>query len=318
MVGGPALMILTVTLNAALDVTYAVPALVEGVSHRVDDVHTRAGGKGVNVARVLHGFGYDVLTTGLVGGPSGDRFLADLDAAGVAHSFAPVRGESRRTVTVVSGETGGATVLNEPGPPVDTAEWQAFLAHFVSLLDGTQVVVCSGSLPPGVPVDAYGQVCRTAAARGVPVVLDAHGPALLEALPAGPALVKPNRDELIATTGHGDVPAGAAHLRELGAGGVVVSLGAEGLLALTPRGSWCAAPSGAVRGNPTGAGDAAVAALAAGHADGADWPERLVRAVAWSVAAVREPYAGQVDPDTAARERAAVILKEIHAPDTDR
>lgn len=310
-------MILTVTLNAALDVTYSVPALVEGASHRVDEVHTRAGGKGVNVARVLHDFGYDVLATGLAGGASGDRLRADLDSAGVCHAFGAVAGDSRRTVTVVSEATGEATVLNEPGPVISGPEWQAFLSHFADLVADADLVVCSGSLPPGLPHGAYGQLCEAATAQHAETFLDAQGTDLLAALAAGPALVKPNRDELLATVGGDDLWAGAARLRELGAHSVVASLGANGMLALTPDGAWRATPGAALTGNPTGAGDAAVAALAAGHVEGTDWPERLRRAVAWSAAAVRSPYAGHVDPSIAAHLRADVALKETHDSDID-
>ena len=168
----------------------------------------------------------------------------------------------------------------------------------------------SGSLPPGVPAEAYAELIRLAAAGGVPAVLDTSGEALRRGAAAGPAVVKPNLAELEATVGRA-VPAdpsavaGAAdELRSHGAEAVVVSLGADGLLAVTGDGTWLAAPARAA-GNPTGAGDAAVAGLARGLALGRPWPERLRHAAALGAAAVAAPVAGVVrlaDYDRALRD----------------
>ncbi len=311
-------MILTVTLNAALDVTYDVPVLEEGASHRVTAVRSRAGGKGINVARVLHTFGYDVLATGFAGGVTGKRIGEDLGAAGIEHRLVTVEGESRRTVTVVSERSGDATVFNEPGPTVTSGDWQRMTAHVDDLVGAATAMVCTGSLPPGAPVDAYAQLLDGAAASRVPVIVDAEGPALLAALGPGPAVVKPNRAELVQTLGEHDVVSGAERLRELGAGTVVVSLGADGLLAVTPEGRWTVRPARRLAGNPTGAGDAAVAGLVSGLVDGLDWPQRLRRAVAWSSAAVLAPAAGDVDPEAASGLAAGITLEETRAPDPDR
>ncbi|MQY04104.1 PfkB family carbohydrate kinase [Actinomadura macrotermitis] len=126
-------MILTVTLNAALDVTYELDAVAWGGSNRVRAVRRRAGGKGVNVARVLTALGADVLATGLLGGDTGDLIGADLDRAGIGHAFAPVAGSSRRTLTAVATASGEATVFNEPGPEITPAEWNSFLDRYRSM-----------------------------------------------------------------------------------------------------------------------------------------------------------------------------------------
>jgi tagatose 6-phosphate kinase len=125
-------------------------------------------------------------------------------------------------------------------------------------------------------------------------VIDATGPALRLAAQAGADVLKPNRAELRDSTGQDDVLAGARELRAAGARAVVVSLGQDGLLAVTGEGSWRARPPHPVRGNATGAGDAVVAALASGLADDVAWPERLRFAVALSMAAVAAPVAGSV------------------------
>ncbi|MEU3947862.1 1-phosphofructokinase family hexose kinase [Streptomyces sp. NPDC029526] len=308
-------MILTVTPNAALDVTYGVDSLRPNTSHRVGTAHRRAGGKGVNVARVLAALGHDATVTGLVGGPTGALLRDDLRAAGLRDALVPVSGDSRQTVTVVSHEDGDATVFNERGPQVTAQEWRAFTDRFASLVRGFKVVAFCGSLPPGLPSDAYAHLIRVAAGAGAVTVLDTSGPALLDALGAGPDVVKPNTAELSAATGHEDVPAAVARLRALGARAVVVSAGPEGLHAVTPDGSWRAAPPERLAGNPTGAGDACVAALAAGLAAGGRWPDILREAVALSAAAVPCPLAGDVDTGLHQLIRTTVTVEDVHAPE---
>ncbi|MGW0698936.1 1-phosphofructokinase family hexose kinase [Streptomyces sp. NPDC002867] len=306
-------MILTVTLNAALDVTYEVDALVPHGSHRVRAAYERAGGKGVNVARVLSALGTPATVTGLAGGPTGQLIRDELRAAGLRDELVPVAGDSRRTVTVVSREDGDATVFNQPGPPVDPVSWADFTARFARLVREAAVVVLSGSLPPGLPSDAYAQLVRSAAGAGAATVLDTSGPALLAALAAGPDVVKPNAAEIAEVTGHQDVVAAAEALRALGAQAVVASRGPEGLYAVTPQGAWRATPPHRLSGNPTGAGDACVAALAASLAHGDPWPVRLREAVALSAAAVRCPVAGDVDADLYDQFRTTVSVENTHA-----
>ena len=314
-------MIITVTLNAALDVTYRVPRLEPHTSHRVSEVTQVAGGKGVNVASVLTQRGVPVLATGLLGGVTGELVRADLDARGVRHDFSPCAGESRRAVTVVSEADGDATVFNEPGPLVQPQEWTAFLEHLSALVAGlgARVVVVSGSLPPGLPADACAAVVRVARSRGALSIVDTSGGALTAALASGPDLVKPNRDELREVTGEQDLVAGARALLGLGAREVVVSAGAEGLVAVRGSGEVLrAALDTPLAGNPTGAGDAAVAALAAGLARGATDHDALADAVAWSAAAVLHPLAGQVRQDDIDRLRPLVRVEQRDRPAPDQ
>jgi tagatose 6-phosphate kinase len=281
-------VIVTVTPNAALDVTYTVDSLVPDAVHRARDVRRRAGGKGVNVARVLHTLGADVRLIATAGGATGAEVAAELGAAGLAAELVPIAGETRRTTTVLSTVDGSVTLLNEPGPELSAAEW-AVLAERVHRR-AADVLVCSGSLPPGAPPDGYARLLG-----GGPSILDTSGAALLAGLAGRPAVVKPNIDELREVTGLTDPVAAARELRRRGAGAVVVSLGADGLLAVTASGTWHAMPSSVLTGNSTGAGDAVVAALALGLSRREPWPEILRRAVALSGAAVLGPLAGDVD-----------------------
>jgi tagatose 6-phosphate kinase len=312
-IGWP-LVILTVTLNLALDVTYRVPAVNLHAANRVSSVAVRAGGKGVNVARILQELGHSVVVSGLVGGWTGDAVIANLHAAGIESALVPIAGETRRTLAVVDDATGDATGFWEPGPAITAAEWSAFLATYEGLAGEAEAVVLSGSLPPGAPADAYAQLCRGAQRTGIPAVLDADGESLRLGLAGNPALVKPNRDELTRAAGTSDPVQGAQALRAAGAGAVVVSSGPDGLLAVTPDGTWRARPPERVAGNPTGAGDAAVAALTAGLVTGTPWPERLENAVALSAAAVAAPQAGAFDHALHRRHLAAVSAEQLAHP----
>ena len=289
-------MILTVTLNTALDITYRVRELRPHASHRVSEVTERPGGKGLNVARVLAALGHEVTVTGFTGGATG-RIVQDQLAGtpGVLDALVPVSGATRRTMAVVDERTGDTTQLNEPGPTVTSAEWTAFQEAYEALLPGVSAVALCGSLPPGLPVGAYAGLIRTARTAGVPVLLDTSGEPLRRGVAARPDIVKPNTDELAELTGSHDPSRATQDARRRGARAVVASLGAKGLLAATPEGTWHATPPSRVHGNPTGAGDSAVAGLLSGLVERLPWPDRLARAVALSAATVLAPVAGEFD-----------------------
>ncbi|MFH9549355.1 1-phosphofructokinase family hexose kinase [Streptomyces sp. NPDC017435] len=289
-------MILTVTLNTALDLTYHVPVLRTHASHRVTEVRERPGGKGLNVARVLAALGHEVTVTGFTGGATG-RAVRDLltGTAGVVDALVPVTGATRRTVAVVDARTGDTTQLNEPGPVIAPAEWSAFQEAYEGLLGDADAVALCGSLPPGVPVGAYAVLVRAARAAGVPVLLDTSGEPLRRGVAARPDVIKPNTDELAELTGSHDPARATQDARRRGAHAVVASLGAEGFLAVTPEGRWRATPPRRVHGNPTGAGDSAVAGLLSALVEQLPWPDRLSRAVALSAATVASPVAGEFD-----------------------
>jgi len=314
-------VIVVVALNPALDVTHHMDRVDWAGVNRPSGVRAEPGGKGLNVARTLRLLGADVLVLGLLGGSTGDAVRSALAASGVAAAFTDIAGETRRTFTVVDTGRGEVALFNEPGPPVSAAEFERLRAAYRRALAGCDAVVLSGSLP-GVPADAYADLIRLAAADGVPVVLDTSGEALRRGAAAGPAVVKPNLSELEATVGravpwggpadHSAVSGAAAELRSHGADAVVVSLGADGLLAVTGDGTWHAAPARAVAGNPTGAGDAAVAGLAFGLASGRPWPQRLRESAALGAAAVAAPAAGEVrlaDYERALRDTAVRDIK---------
>jgi tagatose 6-phosphate kinase len=299
-------VILTVTLNLALDITYHVDTFERGHTTRVGQVSRRAGGKGVNVGRVLHKLGHEVAVTGLAGGHTGEAARAELKSAGLRDQVVEIEGQSRLTIVVVDRE-GEATGFSEPGPEVTASEWQAARKHIEEMIRSASAVVLSGSLPPGVPSNAYEQLTYAAHAAGVPTLLDAEGEALALGVRAQPTLVKINRLELRGVTGQHEIAAGAQALRGDGAQIVVVTDGPAGLSCFTDDAVIRAAPREVMTGNPTGAGDAASAALAGGLIRDAPWPERLADAAALSAAAVSAPEAGSFD------QRVYERLREITA-----
>jgi tagatose 6-phosphate kinase len=311
-------MILVVALNPALDVTHHVPGVDWSGVNRPAQVRAAPGGKGLNVARTLRALGSDTLVVGLAGGVTGDAVRARLAGAGVPAVFAGIAGETRRTFAVVDTHRHETALFNEPGPQVSQPEWAELLVLYDDALAGCSAVVLSGSVPPGLPEGSYAALAARAAAAGVPVVLDAEGPALLHGAAEGPAIVKPNLAELERTvgrplpgpagTGRAGIAQAARELMAAGARAVVVSLGGDGLLAVTGDGGWHAAPPALVAGNPTGAGDAVVAGLALGLASGTPWPERLRQAAALGTAAAAAPAAGQFDPADYARALAGVSV----------
>ncbi|MFI9171815.1 1-phosphofructokinase family hexose kinase [Streptomyces lincolnensis] len=289
-------MILTVTLNTALDITYRVPALRPHASHRVTEVIERPGGKGLNVARVLAALDHEVTVTGFTGGATGRVLQEHLTGVrGVVDALVPVTGATRRTIAVMDERTGDTTQLNEPGPTITPAEWAAFQEAYEDLVPAMSAVALCGSLPPGVPVGAYAGLIRTARAAGVPVLLDTSGEPLRRGVAARPDIVKPNADELAELTGSHEPLRATQDARRRGAHAVVASLGPDGLLAVTPEGRWRATPPARVHGNPTGAGDSAVAGLLSGLTTHRPWPDRLSHAVALSAATVVSPVAGEFD-----------------------
>lgn len=302
-------MIVVVTPNPAVDVTYRVAEQRIGETQRVLDVARHPGGKGLNVGRVLAATGvatHAVLPLGETPG----RWVSDaLDDLGLDHTDVVVSGTTRTTVTVVD-DVAHPTMFGEPGPVLTGTEWDAVAAAVDGLLgraDATGLVV-SGSLPGGAAPDVVARWVATAHEHGVLSVVDCSGAALLAAASAGAIVCKPNREELLEATGAPDERTAALRLLERGAGVVVVSRGAHGIAAHTTDHVLEVPAVPGVSGNPTGAGDAATAGLVgalvrSGHQQGTGAPftdDTLLRALrsaaAHGAAAVLRPVAGEVDP----------------------
>jgi 1-phosphofructokinase family hexose kinase len=317
-------MILTLTPNPAVDITYAVQTVTLGESHRVGDVRERAGGKGLNVAAVLAGLGRHALAVAPVGADELAAFATDLTERGVSHRLVESPRRTRRSVAVVDAN-GEATLFNEAGSAQPEVVWTRLLDTVVALAPQASVLTISGSLPASAPGDLVGRLSTEASRSGLQVVLDVGGSALARALGAGPTLVKPNRVEARSAVGlPRDAEPTAADLAsalvDAGAGAAIVSDGVNGLQLRHGDVRLRARVREPLRGNPTGAGDALTASLAAdleslgGLPEGRDlWAEVLRRGVAWSAAAVLQPVAGVVDPADVERLLPSVEIEETLA-----
>lgn len=306
-----------VTPNPALDVTYRVNAVTLHGVNRIAGVTQRPGGKGVNVARILAARGFDVAAYGFVGGPSG-QLLQNLLAArqpSIQQRWTTTEAETRRTIAVVDDQD--TTMFNEPGGPVTDDDWQSLTLTLVAACQPGDVVTISGSLPAGSDPEHLAALVAGARQQGAAVVVDTSGPGLLKAAAAGADVLKPNQHELLDVTGAPDIKTGIAVLLEAGAQAVVASLGSDGLILGTKPKTVTAALGRTLQGNPTGAGDSLVAALAAAlSAPGTDDPiaslvNALPNAVAWSAAAVLSPVAGEIDQSLADQLTHDVTTKEI-------
>jgi 1-phosphofructokinase family hexose kinase len=309
-------VIVTLTPNPALDLTYHLDRFDVGVSQRVPPAQMRAGGKGINVARVLHGQGHPVRVIAPTGGVTGASVTADLEAAGLPHTLLPVAATTRTTVAIAT--PGATTNLNESGHALRPSDWDALVDLVAAALAASpeqgRVLVCSGSMPPDTPADAVARVVETAHRHGALSIVDTSGPQLLGAADAGADVLKPNHHELLAVIGRpdGDIPHAARRLASRSGGVVFASLGPDGMLRVPPVGPVLHARLGrTLSGNTTGAGDAAVAAIAWGLATDAAAEAVLRTATAWSAAAVLHPLAGSLtDPEPLLAEITVTTLEE--------
>jgi fructose-1-phosphate kinase PfkB-like protein len=271
-------VIVTVTLNAALGVSYQASGVSWGAPNQVTAVRHRAEGRGVAVARVLHTFGHEVIAAGLAGGAAGEMIREDLSRQGIPTGFTWIGKESRRLLEVTDTADGRRLSFTEPGPYITTEELGRFAADYRALLAEATAVVLCGSLPAGMPAEIYATLATYAAEAGVPAILDAGGPALSYVAARRPALVIP-----------ASAAADAPSLVASGAGAVVL-LSDQAIEAVTARDRWCATLAG--QAVPSWPRHAVVAGLVPGVLLGWSWPDRLRHAAALGASA---SAAGEVD-----------------------
>ncbi|WP_232236090.1 hexose kinase [Nocardia sp. BMG51109] len=307
-------MILTVTMNPAYDMTYRVEQFERGREHRVLSVEQRIGGKGINVTRVLNQIGKYSRATGFA-----DHVFAAAAELELPVDFVHALAWVRRTVVISESGDGTATGLWEPGARVgDPYAVDQLLVRVSGLLPDTGGMVVAGSLPGGVDRSVPARLARAALAVGVPTICDVEGRALQTAAEVPGVVLMPNREELEQLTGvaagtPAEVVSAVRPLLERGVRAVIATRGAEGMVAVTAAGAWLARLPEPVAGNPTGAGDAATAAVIAALAAGGepDWPALLADAVATSAAAVVIPVAGEIDRSLRDRLAPEVVITEL-------
>jgi 1-phosphofructokinase family hexose kinase len=195
-------MIITVTLNAAIDKSLSVPNFRLGRRHRTVDQRTMAGGKGVNIARTLKALGQPVIATGMAGGATGTHIVEQLTEESILNDFVRIREESRTNTSVLDPTTGEQTEINERGPAVSESEAELFREKLLYLARGAAIVVFAGSLPRGVEPEIYATLIRELQRTGVTTVIDTDGDPLRHAVRAEPDVVSPNVVEAEELVGH--------------------------------------------------------------------------------------------------------------------
>ena len=315
-------MILTVTLNAGIDRTVAVPNFRQGNRHRAVESRAVAGGKGVNVARALGLLGRPVIATGLAGGATGARLLELLEEESVLTDFTRIGGETRTNLAVIDPTSGEQTEINERGPEVSEAEVEAFFERLDYLARGARICVLAGSLPPGADPELYARLVRGLREREITAVLDADGEPMRAGVRAGPSVVTPNESEAESLVGHefgdpDDVTLGLAELVELGAEEAVITRPA-GCIAVVMEGSErryyevFTEPLDPVAA--VGSGDAFLAGYLAGRYDGRSPSECLAFGVACGAESTQHFGAGTVDPEQVDRILGDVEVRELEVP----
>jgi 1-phosphofructokinase/tagatose 6-phosphate kinase len=312
-------MIVTVTLNAALDRTLTVPNFQRGQRHRASGGLTIAGGKGINIARALKGLDVPVVATGLAGGRTGTRIVEELTSEAILNDFVRISDESRTSTAVVDPTATSYTEINEWGPQVEEEELEMLLEKLRYLTTGAEWVVFAGSLPRDVDDGFYGETIRDLNRRGVKTILDSEGEPLRLGTSAEPYLVSPNQREAEGLVGQEfheeqDFIVALDSIAELGARNVLITQesGCFGLFredrelkryrAVSPR----VEPVSTV-----GSGDALLAAfLAARHAE-KPIDEALRSAVGVGAASTLEVGAGRFDPREASRLAGGVDVTEL-------
>lgn len=290
-------MIVTVTLNAAIDKRYVVEKFQEGEVNRVKECAYTPGGKGLNVSKPLALLGCEVVATGFVGGHAGDYIVSETQKKGIRTDFYRLAAESRSCINIWDESQKKQTEFLEPGFTVPAEAQSAFLEKFRELTGSARVVAMSGSVPKGVPATYYQELVRIAKERGQQVILDTSGELLVEGIKAKPTMIKPNIDEIRLLTGQdcrevSEIVRAARELQHTGIAVVVVSLGADGSVMACDDGVFQAVVPRIAAVNTVGCGDSMIAGFACAFDEGLSPLAALRKASAVSAAAAMTEQTG--------------------------
>jgi 1-phosphofructokinase family hexose kinase len=290
-------LIVTLTMNPAIDRTIAVDRLAFDDRTYILSSKDSPGGRGINAARVIHSFSGETLAIFPAGGERGARFEHYMEDCGFPVATVPIRNDIRLNLTIT--DRHGLTVkLNEIGPRLDRGELSTVEGTVEAQLGRASWLMLCGSLPPGVPSDFYAQLIVRATKKNVKTLLDTDGEALSQGVEAGPTIVTPNQQEaerllntVLLTRSHS--LAAVRRIQAMGAQTVVLSLGSRGAIgAASYQGAdrmWEATPPRLDAISPIGAGDALAAALTWSLEKGDEFPDALCWGVAAGSASAKLP-----------------------------
>jgi 6-phosphofructokinase 2 len=286
-------MIYSITLNPALDRTLWIENIKPDDSNRIEREERYAGGKGIDVSRVLTTLGISNKALGFVGGFDGEELEGRLVNEGISCDFTRISGETRTNIVVNDIKTGNQTIFSAPGPEIRPYELMQMI-HKVEKIENPEIVIISGSLPPGIHPEIYRKIIEIIKSKGSRVVLDTDGNALKMSIQSNPDIIKPNVHELSRLSGTelkvmGDIINTARSTCEKGIGIILVSMGARGILLISGKEQYLASPPGVDVVNTIGAGDSAVAGFVYGIVSGKRLDESLIYAVAAGTATTLRP-----------------------------
>ncbi len=282
-------MILTVTLNAAIDKRYVVDHFQVGSVNRVKECSYSAGGKGLNVSRVAAIAGEDVTATGFVGGHAGDFIIEALEEQNIKSDFVKISGESRSCINIYDVTNDTQTEFLEPGIFVTDSDKEKMLSKYIGLMDACSVVAISGSVPKGVDSDLYKSMIKIAKQHNKKVILDTSGKLLEDSLEEKPTMIKPNLDEIRSLTGkemnnQDELISTAIDLHKTGIEVVMITRGRDGSLIVCEEGIYRVIIPKIKAVNTVGCGDSVIAGFAVGFSRGMPMVEIMKFASAISVA----------------------------------
>lgn len=296
-------MILTITMNPAIDCRYSLDKLEIDAVTRCDDYGKTAGGKGINVARILKALGKEVITTGFIGGKIGEYFLELLEKDNVKNNFIKVEGNTRLCLALL-GRDGSQTEVLEAGPEITSENQAEFMENFNKLISKAELICISGSLGKGMENVFYRELCEIAAEKNIPVILDTSGKALVEGIKGKPCLIKPNIDELSAIYGktlkdRDEVIAISREMIKEGVRYLAVSMGKEGALLISENKVLLGKPPLVEVKNPVGSGDSMVGGFAKAISEGLSMEEILKWGIACGTANAMDIRTGYIDKEVA-------------------
>jgi len=293
-------MIATITLNAAIDKTYYVSEFHLNKVNRTSDVHSEPGGKGINVAKVLHSLERDVITSGFVGGYNGNKIVSDLNKLGIKTDFISTQEESRICLNIIDHNLGSQTEILENGPTISELEWLELCRKIHSLSKNCEFIVLSGSLPKGLSIDSYKELIGIIHHNNSKAVLDTSGKSLEIGLEGAPYMVKPNKQELqqmlkTKELNQNEMIEAIKMIEKKGVTLTIVSLGEAGAIVSYKGQILKVTPPKIEAVNPVGSGDAFVAGITAGLHLKKGIEESLILGTAAAAANALEVRAGMIN-----------------------
>ncbi|HLR33829.1 MAG TPA: 1-phosphofructokinase [Tissierellales bacterium] len=292
-------MILTVTLNPSIDRRYFVKDFHKDKVFRTNEVQYTPGGKGLNVSRVINKFKEPVIATGVLGGLSGQFIIEKLDELEIENDFVKIKANTRSCIAILSDDESQTEIL-EPGPKISQNELGDFYKTYEKLVDKSEIICGSGSIPQNAPVDIYKRLIEIAREKNKKFILDTSGETLREGIKASPYMIKPNEEELESIIGHSinterELLEAIKGIQEYGVKLIIVSLGAEGSVVCYEDKTYKVEAPKIKAINPVGSGDSMVAGIAVGLSRGYDFEKMIKLATSCGTANAMEKETGKVN-----------------------